>query len=270
LIAFPNCKINLGLWITGRLPDGYHTIETLMFPVACTDALEIIPATDTTLTVTGNMLPEVAMEKNLCYKAWLALHNQYRIPPVSMHLHKVIPAGAGLGGGSADAVFTLKILNVLFDLKLKYSELYALALQLGMDCPFFLENTPVLATGKGEILTKIDLQLSGYHLLVVKPDVFVSTAEAYSNVTPATREVKLSEIIQMPINEWHTMLKNDFEKSVFPKYPIIGSIKEQLYKSGAVYASMSGSGSAVFGLFDERPDPKIFDKYFTFSVLLGG
>ena len=252
MISFPNCKINLGLSITGRFPDGYHRIETLIVPLPLSDILEIAPATDgrgnfsvTGIHITGNN------HDNLCYKAWKLLDDQFHIGVADMHVHKIVPAGAGLGGGSSDAAFTLKMLNTLFSLGLDENSLKAFAARLGMDCPFFIADEPALATGKGEILRKHDLNLQGIYITVVKPPIHISTAEAYSGVIPANKQEPLEEILKEPMANWKKYLFNDFEASVFGRHPQIGEIKEKLYNAGAIYAAMSGSGSAVFGLFSE-------------------
>jgi len=257
MISFPNCKINLGLSITGKFSDGYHRLETVIYPLLFSDILEVIPSVEGTneLTVSGIPLPGKT-DENLCLKAWKQLNEVYNIGAVEMHLHKIVPAGAGLGGGSADAAFTLKILNEIFRLQLTETVLTGFAARLGMDCPFFIVNSPALATGRGEILEPVDINLSGYHIAVVKPDIHISTAEAYSGVKPAEKPIPLGRLIREPVEKWKNLLVNDFESSVFGLYPVIRKIKEKLYGTGAVYAAMSGSGSAVYGLFENIPDLK--------------
>jgi len=252
MINFPNCKINLGLSVTGRFPDGYHCIETLIVPLPLSDILEIVPASDsrgnfsvTGIHITGNN------GDNLCYKAWKLLDDEFHFGEVDMHLHKIVPAGAGLGGGSSDAAFTLKMLNTIFNLALDVKALEEFASRLGMDCPFFIENEPALASGKGEILRKFNLNLKGLHITLVKPQIHISTAEAYAGINPAEKQKPLEEILRSPMDEWKNLLINDFEASVFDRYPQIREIKEKLYDAGAIYAAMSGSGSAVFGLFSK-------------------
>ncbi len=270
MISFPNCKLNLGLWVTQRRPDGYHNIQTVMFPVPWCDALEIAPAKDNkiTLTVTGNSV-DGPVEKNLCYRAWMLLAETYHIPPVQIHLHKVIPSGAGLGGGSSDASFTLKMLNSMFKLNLDNEILRKLAVQLGMDCPFFVENVPALSTGRGEFLQPVPLSLDGMHLAIVKPEVHVSTAAAFTGIRPVYRENSIAEFAMLPVKDWKNSLRNDFETTVFDLYPEIEEIKNRLYRKGAIYSAMSGSGSAVFALFSRDPGNLDFTNCKIFQSLLG-
>ena len=251
MICFPNAKINLGLNVTEKRPDGYHNIETIFYPIPVKDALEIVPAREFSFSQTGIAIDGPA-EKNLVMKAVNLMKEHFDIPPLEIHLLKAIPFGAGLGGGSADAAFMLKLLNDFCQLGQSEAELETLAASIGADCPFFIRNKPVFASGIGNIFTPVELSLKGYHLCLVKPDIAVSTPEAYSLVKPAFPETGVQEIITRPLNEWRTLLTNDFEKSVFTRHPEIENIKETLYKAGAVYAAMSGSGSSVFGLF-ERP-----------------
>lgn len=270
MISFPNCKINLGLWVTQRRKDGYHSIETVMMPVPWCDILEIVLASgpETTLTITGKKVDSPEKD-NLCYRAWQLMADAYSIPVVNMHLHKVIPTGAGLGGGSSDASFTLRMLNKIFNLNLDSTTLRSLAVRLGMDCPFFIDNIPALSTGRGEILKPISFGLSGYYLMLVKPDIHVSTAAAFTGIMPIQRENSIEEITNLPITEWKDIVSNDFEKIVFDLYPEIQEIKNKLYRAGAVYASMSGSGSAVFGLFDSKPGKMEFPGCEVFETLFG-
>ena len=251
MIKFPNAKINLGLDIVERRPDGYHNIETVFYPIPLKDIVECVPGTHSTtiLTTSGNPV-DCPMEKNLVYKAYMLLQEKYSLPPVDIFLHKAIPAGAGLGGGSSDASFTLMALNEMFALGLSSDELCEIASKIGADCPFFIHNKPVMATGIGNIFSPVSVSLSGKHLLLVKPDVYVSTKEAYSMVSPRVPEIHIPEILKMPIGEWRKYLKNDFEESVFALRPMLAAIKSRLYDCGAVYASMSGSGSSIFGIFD--------------------
>lgn len=251
MICFPNAKINLGLNVVSKRPDGYHNIETVFYPIPVKDALEIVHAETLSFTQTGIPV-DAPMEKNLVIKALNLLKTKYEIPPLEIHLLKAIPFGAGLGGGSADAAFMLKLVNDFCQLGLSPDDLEKMAVSIGADCPFFIRNTPVFATGTGNIFKPVDLSLDGYYFCLVKPDVAVSTPEAYSLVTPKAPALSLKEIIRMPVTQWKEVMINDFEKSVFMKHPVIGEIKESLYQAGAVYAAMSGSGSSVFGLF-ERP-----------------
>tara|TARA_B110000467_G_C18299284_1_gene470174 strand:- start:182 stop:934 length:753 start_codon:yes stop_codon:yes gene_type:complete len=238
----------VGLHIVSKRADGYHELETIFYPIDWCDVLEIVPSDEQQFTSSGLAIPG---KGNLCLDAYHLLKADFDISAVHIHLHKVIPIGAGLGGGSSDAAFTLKGLNELFDLKLSNEQLRAYAVQLGADCPFFVENKPMLATGIGEVLSPIELDLSNYHLAIVKPDIHVSTAEAYSSVVPNQPTHSLADLIRQPIADWQ--VQNDFEKSVFAQYPEVEKLKQSLYEKGAVYAAMSGSGSAVFGLFKELP-----------------
>jgi len=254
MICFPNAKINLGLHVTGRRGDGYHTIETVFYPVGLRDAVEAVVSEDggdcfASLAMTG----EDEVEENLVMKAYRLLGGQYQLPPLQIYLRKAIPVGAGLGGGSADAAFTLKLINELCLLNLTDEELERQAAKLGADCPFFIRNKPVIATGTGNVFTPIDLSLKGYHICIVKPPVSVSTKEAYSLVQPRKADFALSDLATTPVSAWRTCLRNDFEAYIFEKYPIIEKIKSMLYEQGAEYASMTGSGSAVYGLFRTAP-----------------
>lgn len=254
MVSFPPCKINLGLKVVRKRSDGYHDIETCFYPVPWTDGLEIIQADQFSFTSSGNSIPGDSAN-NLCVKAYELLRRDFNLPPVAIHLHKIIPTGAGLGGGSSDGAHALRILNQIFELSLSNDKLKEYALQLGSDCPFFIDDEPKLGTGRGEVLTDISVNLSGKFLVLVKPDVHVSTAEAYSGVKPAESSQSVKTILeQKPIAEWKELLKNDFEDSVFVKYPQIKVIKEKLYQHGAIYASMSGSGSTVFGIFEKPID----------------
>ena len=268
MILFPNCKINLGLRVVRKRPDGYHDIETAMVPVrGLCDALEILPDTkDGCLFSSSGLEIDAPAEKNLCVRAYELMKTRYGIGGVKMHLHKRIPFGAGLGGGSSDAVFALKMLADAFALDLPESELGLLAAELGSDTVFFVQNRPVLARGRGEVLAPIGMDLERYHGIIVKPPFGVSTAEAYAGVVPAQPDRPLTDVLSGGVHTWKGELKNDFEPSVFRRYPEIAAIKRQLYDCGAVYASMSGSGSAVFGLFDGEPEPTQFpDNYFVYS-----
>lgn len=270
MITFPNCKINLGLWVTQRRSDGFHNIQTVMYPVPWCDVLEILPAngSETTLTVTGTQMDGVP-EKNLCFRAWQLIADKYKIPPVNIHLHKVIPTGAGLGGGSSDASFTLLMLNNLFHLNIDNDTLRSQAVQLGMDCPFFIENIPALSTGRGEFLKPVSLNLDGYYLVLVKPPIHVSTAAAFLGIKPSFRENSIDEYTTLAVQDWKRELHNDFEKSVFELYPDIQEIKFAMYRKGALYSAMSGSGSAVFGLFTVNPGQLDFAGCEVFQTLLG-
>jgi len=270
MIQFPNCKINLGLNVVARRSDGFHNIESVFYPVPMNDALEIIPAADGVFQfhATGLTIP-CEIEKNLCVRAFRLLESDFRLPAVKIHLHKAIPMGSGLGGGSADGAFTLKMLNELFSLGLSNEKLKSYAGLLGSDCAFFIGNhQPQYATGKGEMLEEIAIDLSGTYLSVVIPDVHVVTSDAYRLVSPQIPKNNLKEVIKLPVEDWKDLLVNDFEKPVIAKFPVIGGIKTKLYESGAIYASMSGSGSAVFGLFRGLPDSTSFESCFHRTVKL--
>ena len=253
MITFPNAKINIGLNVVEKRPDGYHNLETVFYPIPLEDALEINPPTKDaqsacTFTLTGINI-EGNSEDNLVMKAYRLLGAHYPLPPVQIHLHKHIPTGAGLGGGSSDAAYMLKLLNERFGLNIPTDKLEEYAARLGADCAFFVRNQPVYAEGIGNVFTPIKLSLKGYGLIVIKPDVFVSTRDAFAHIKPHRPAQNLQDLVKRPINEWKENIINDFEASVFPKFPIIGTLKEKLYQSGAIYAAMSGSGSSVYGLF---------------------
>ena len=258
MITFPNAKINLGLDIVEKRPDGYHNLETVFYPIPLCDILEITPsntpnAADYTFTM-YNAVFEGSDDNNLVIKAYKALAAEHKLPKVEISLYKHIPTGAGLGGGSADAAFALKMLNDIAGLGLTSGELRGYASRIGADCAFFIDNTPAYATGIGDILSPTACSISDYTLVLVKPDIHVSTKDAYALVTPQKPQVQLTEITCRPIDEWKGVMKNDFEKSIFAKHPSMEKIKEQLYSIGAVYASMSGSGSSFFGIFREEQD----------------
>lgn len=253
MISFPPCKINLGLNIVRKRSDGYHDIETCFFPVPWCDVLEIIRASETKIYQTGiPILGEPT--NNIVFKAYELMKKDFEIGPVEMHLHKIIPHGAGLGGGSSDGANALILLNQIFQLNLSSEQLKKYALALGSDCPYFIEPKPMLGTGRGEVLDRVSIDLSGKHLVLIKPDAHVSTAEAYSGVIPREPSTPLRDVIARPIDEWRHEVINDFEKSVFINHPEIADIKESLYLKGALYASMSGSGSTVYGIFEKAFD----------------
>jgi 4-diphosphocytidyl-2C-methyl-D-erythritol 2-phosphate synthase len=284
MIAFPNAKINIGLNVVAKRTDGYHDIETVFYPVLLQDALEIKPMRPLdpaqlrkrleagllvqpddvfmpyrlfpkkedipccSLEMTGNEFPFKAAD-NLVVKAYLMLQQDFDLPSIDIKLHKHIPSGAGLGGGSSDCAFMISLLNRRFNLRMRESMMERYAARLGSDCAFFISNTPSIATGRGEILNPISLSLKGYTILLVKPDVSVSTAEAYAGVTPHKPETALTDAVMRPVSEWKDYVFNDFEPSVFAKYPLLGEIKQKLYALGAEYAAMTGSGSTVYGIF---------------------
>ena len=253
MLQFPNAKINLGLYVTGRREDGYHDLETVFYPVTeMRDALEIAPCKGTTNTlIMSGLSVNVDKKSNLVWKAYELLKSRYpdKVGDFDIYLHKAIPMGAGLGGGSADAAWTLRMLNELCELGLLGGELEVLALMLGSDCPFFVRNTPQFATGRGEVMEGVALDLSAYRIKVVCPGIHVSTAEAFQDILPKPPGFDLRELGDLPIRQWKDKVSNDFEETVFALYPEIGKIKERLYDEGALYASMTGTGSAVYGVF---------------------
>lgn len=248
MITFPNAKINLGLNIVERRPDGYHNIETVFYPIPLTDVLEIVPASETSLTCYGNPV-DCPPEKNLVMKAYNLMKERYGLPPVAIYLYKHIPDGAGLGGGSSDAAHALVMLNTMFELGIDEAELASMAVKLGADCAFFIHNRPMMATGIGDILTPVDVDLKGKQLVLVKPPMGVDTRTAYSRVVPASATVDLLQTVSRPVETWDGLLCNDFEPSVFAALPQLWLIKAQLMDAGAQYSAMSGSGSTVFGIF---------------------
>lgn len=256
MICFPNAKINLGLNIVSKRPDGYHNLETIFYPIGIKDGLEIIEKDG--LNQDEFILEGIQVDgdanDNLVMKALRLMRQYYEFPFLEVHLLKKIPFGAGIGGGSADAAFMLRLINDMFHLNASKERLAELATKLGADCPFFIYNTPMYAEGIGEILEPVDLSLEGYRLVLVKPNVFVSTKDAFSKITPAKPKMNLKEIIQLPVEHWKGMMVNDFEESIFPLFPEIEIIKSKLYELGAVYASMSGSGASVYGVFKELPE----------------
>ena len=258
MIVFPNCKINLGLHILQKRTDGFHDLETVFYPVAFQDALEIVqnqsPTTDIEFTTSGLEMPST-IEQNICVKAYRLLKKDIpALPAVKIHLHKVIPVGAGLGGGSSDGAFTLTLLNKKFSLHLSEEQLLHYALQLGSDCPFFVKNQSSYATGRGENLEEVQINLSDFKIVLVNPKIHIDTKQAFSKIVPDNQRTSIKDIILMPIEQWKNNLKNDFEASIFSQYPEIKEVKEKLYQQGAVYASMSGSGSTVYGLFNKSLD----------------
>lgn len=253
MITFPHAKINIGLQVTERRPDGYHNLDTVFYPIPIHDALEVIVAEgvdyDCRLHISGISI-EGNPDSNLVVRAYRLLAADYTMPSIDIYLHKHIPTGAGLGGGSADASYMLRLLNEMFHLGISTEKLEAYAAQLGADCPFFITGTPVYATGIGNEFHPINLNLDGWTLVVVKPDVFVSTKEAYSMVRPEKPSVTLDKKITLPIAEWKEAISNDFEKGIFALHPELADLKNKLYELGATYAAMSGSGSALFGFFE--------------------
>lgn len=251
MLTFPNAKINIGLNITEKRPDGYHNLETIFYPIELCDTLEFVQTEEAKFSYSGLEI-EGDSDNNLIMKAYRLLKEEFDLPAINIHLHKAIPMGAGLGGGSADAAFMLKMLNDEFNLGLSSIELQQRATKLGADCPFFIDNKPVLAKGIGNIFEPTTINLSGYHIVLIKPDVHVSTAEAYGGCRPQRWTTPLEEAIKQPISEWKNYIFNDFEKTVFIAHPELAKIKEMLYEKGAIYAAMSGSGSTIYGIFDKE------------------
>ncbi|MBC8005617.1 MAG: 4-(cytidine 5'-diphospho)-2-C-methyl-D-erythritol kinase [Verrucomicrobia bacterium] len=252
MIGFPNAKINIGLSITEKRTDGFHNLETVFFPVGWSDALEFVSSEEVMFSSSGMVISGDA-ESNLVMKAYRLLQKDYSLPALKIHLHKEIPFGAGLGGGSSDGAFMLSMLNRHFALNLSQAVLESYAAMLGSDCAFFIRNSPVFASGRGEIMEPVQLSLNNWFILIVKPPVAVPTAKAFQWIVPAKPRNSLKILIQQPVAEWRDSIANQFESSVFQAYPEIGELKNQLYDLGATYASMSGSGSCVFGLFQELP-----------------
>jgi len=274
MIVFPNSKINLGLHVIRKRPAGYHDLETVFYPLPLTDALEIVPlgsheyTSSFPFTLSGAVV-KGRITSNLCVRAYKLLKKDFpTLPKVKIHLHKSIPSGAGLGGGSADAAFALSLLNRMFGLAIPINKLLNYAEELGSDCPFFIINKPCFATGKGEILEELPLDLSSFYIIIVNPGIHIDTGIAFLSIKPAVPRQSIREVICRPPAEWKHELINDFENSVFIRFPEIEKIKKQLYASGAVYASMSGSGSTVFGIFPKatKPDLNFPATYFVRSL----
>jgi 4-diphosphocytidyl-2-C-methyl-D-erythritol kinase len=256
MVVFPKAKINLGLLITGKRPDGFHNIESIIYPVDLSDALEVVANTEGSetdvLTVTGNELPGRA-EDNLVIKAVDKLRETHSFPFLKIHLHKKIPPGAGLGGGSSDAASILRLINRTYNLLPDPDVLKKIAGNIGSDCPFFIDSRPAFASGRGDVLRPLVSFLGGLHILLLNPGIQISTREAYADCEPQSPLIRLPEVVTRPIAEWKELIINDFEKTIFKKYPLIGSIKQALYNAGALYCSMSGSGSVVYGIFRDEP-----------------
>lgn len=254
MICFPNAKINLGLFITEKRQDNYHNIESIFLPIELCDAMEIVENNYFSVKNTGHKV-DGNIENNLCVKAYYILKEKYKLPNIKIHLHKNIPFGAGIGGGSANASFMLKLLNEYFSLNISVPELEKYASFIGSDCPFFIKNKPSFVTGRGENIKQIEF--NKYDIILIKPDIHISTKEAYSIINPKKALFDLSKLKNSSIEEWKEHINNDFEIAILKKYPIIEQIKNYLYSLGAFYASMSGSGSAVYGLFEKLPDKEI-------------
>ncbi|MFD1143978.1 4-(cytidine 5'-diphospho)-2-C-methyl-D-erythritol kinase [Larkinella insperata] len=268
MVFFPNAKINIGLRITEKRSDGFHNLESCFYPVPLSDLLEIMPASETSFTTGGIAIPG-NIATNLCMRAYERLKQDFGLPPVRIHLHKLIPIGAGLGGGSADAAFTLRLLNEQFDLGLSVEQLEEYARPLGSDCAFFIQNRPMYCFEKGDRFAEIDVSLKGYTLVLIYPNLAISTAEAYAGVRPQQPAASLRTLLQEPLESWKDTVQNDFEKSLFSMYPILDFIKQELYHLGALYASMSGSGSTLYGIFAQPVElPAHFDAYQVWQKVL--
>lgn len=270
MVNFPHCKINLGLNILRKRNDGYHDIETVFYPIPIFDIVEIITS-EGKLNFTHSGIDTGAYENNLCVKAYHLIKNDFpNLPPAAIHLHKVIPIGAGLGGGSSDASFMLLLLNRKYNLGISESKLSDYAIQLGSDCPFFLKFQTSFATGRGEILSTVNLDLSGFNIVIVNPGIHINTKEIFQKIIPAIPAKRIDKTITQNIETWKHELENDFEKVVFPIHSELSEIKDRLYQQGAEYASMTGTGSTLFGIF--KNDKKIItsfdDKYFVKTISL--
>ena len=278
MLCFPNTKINLGLYVTNRRDDGYHDLETVFYPLSpatasdpylpLRDVLEIVPANETRLNLSG-LSVEGDMYNNLVWKAYQLMSGEFpgKIPPLDIYLHKVIPMGAGLGGGSADGSFMLQLINDYCSLGLTKDALASYALRLGSDCPIFIYNTPMFARGRGEQMTSIDISLATYSLQLICPRVHVSTSSAFSLLAPRPAPFDLRTLQTLPVKQWKASISNDFEKPVFDQYPVLADIKQQLYAQGAIFASMSGTGSTIYGIFkkSEKAVVKVdilFDEFY--------
>lgn len=269
MVVFPNIKINIGLFVTGKRPDGFHNIESVFYPVSWTEALEVVdrnePASSRkdydhkAATEVGKVrfyqygldIPG-EVSNNLCIRVYQLLEEWFNLPAIDIHLLKTLPIGAGVGGGSADAAYCLRALKDFFELRISDQEAMELLAKVGSDCPFFWKNQPMFVHGRGEKMHPIELSLKGYHLMVIHPSIPISTKEAYAGIKPKDAPVDLHLLTDLPMESWREVIHNDFEASVFPNHPELPAIKEQLYEIGALYASMSGSGSALFGIFSEQ------------------
>jgi len=257
MIAFPHAKINLGLSIVSKRPDGFHNLETIYYPLHLRDVLEIVQSEETRVISTGLVIPGKASD-NLVLRAYLLMKNKYmQMAPLEIHLHKAIPLGSGLGGGSADGAEFIQLVNRFFALKISPGEMYAYALELGSDCPFFMQSSPCFANGRGEILEPLSLDLSGYSFLLVHPEIRIDTSWAFSKIKPSSPKYGLKESILKPVESWVNIIHNDFEDVVFEAHPSLKKIKDKLYEAGALFASMTGSGSTIFGIFNKSDLPQI-------------
>ncbi len=255
MLIYSNAKINIGLNIVEKRSDGFHNIETIFFPIGLQDAIEIADSkTQAPYTFSSSGIPiNINAEDNIVVKAYKLIREKYNFPAQDIHLHKKVPFGAGLGGGSANAAYMIKLLNKKFNLGMSHEYMENEVKKLGSDCAFFIKNEPAFADQKGDHLKSINIDLSGYHLLLIKPDIHISTPEAYANITAKQAKISLKELIKEPIENWKGLIKNDFEENIFLNHPLLAKIKNELYEQGALYASMSGSGSSLFGLFKNTP-----------------
>lgn len=280
MICFPNAKINIGLNIIGKRSDGFHNIQSIIYPISLCDALEIIEIKDEKKICLNKISDKIFYSSsgvsipgdnasNLCVKAYELVSDKFKLPKVAIHLHKLVPIGGGLGGGSSNAAYTIKQLNNLFELNISDDLMEDLASQLGSDCNFFIKNKPVYVYERGSKYKAVSLDLSGYYVFIVYPRIHISTAEAYKKVK-ITEEVNLIDMIKLPVEEWKYNIFNSFEDNIFKEYPLIKSIKDQLYSQGAVYASMSGSGSCVYGIFKDNVSSltSFFPYYYVWSAKL--
>ncbi|MGD1839459.1 MAG: 4-(cytidine 5'-diphospho)-2-C-methyl-D-erythritol kinase [Thermonemataceae bacterium] len=266
MLCFPNAKINIGLQVTKKRPDGFHNLLSAFYPVGWCDILEILPADAWHFTNTGISIPDIG-ENNLCLKAYQLLQNDFDLPPVQIHLHKIIPIGAGLGGGSSDAAFTLKSLNTIFNLNLTTAQLEQYARQLGSDCAFFVQNQPRYCYEKGDQFEALPLHLKDFYIVIVYPNLHISTKEAYSSIRPKAPTFDLKEMLkQQDFDKWRSTVENDFEPALFNKYPALSAIKQKLYDDyGACYVAMTGSGSAIYGIFDQEVAVRFPQEYLTWQ-----
>ncbi len=264
MLVFPNAKINLGLFITEKRTDGFHNLESLFLPIALCDILEVVPSTEETSLVCTGESNDIPTEKNIVYKAWKLLQEEYGIGHVKIHLHKIIPSGAGMGGGSSDGTYMLKALNELFQLNLSIPRLEELSAHLGSDCPFFVQNKAALISGRGEVVTPVDFSLVGKYLVVVNPGIHISTAQAFQGIQPQPSNFDWKKLIEN--QDLSDDLKNDFEPQVFKLFPEIETIKETLLREGAIFASMSGTGSTVYGIFHSKPVLRFNVNYFLKTI----
>ncbi len=270
MISYPNAKINLGLNIIRKRTDGFHDIESVFYPVPWYDMLEIVPEKSgrgkVNFTSSGIDIPSSG-NLNLCEQVYVLMHREFNLPSVRIHLHKIIPIGAGLGGGSADAAFTAVMLNDMFQLDLSTEKLEEIVVNVGSDCPFFISNQAAFVTGRGEVLSSMELDLSGYWMALINPGIHIGTAEAYSGIIPSVPKTGIKELIQLDVADWPNKLSNDFELSVFDAYPQIKELKDKLYSNGALYASMTGSGSTVFGIFENKPDVGLLASGYAIKIM---